>query len=155
MRTHRWDVLSMRWLFLVLVFVMLPAAPASGQVKLDLRGGLFTSGNTLSLGAGLSAPITYRLLLNPTVEYLFIRNRSTLFLSIDMNYNVVARNVHVWMGGGLGVMFVSVDRGSDNTAGLNLIMGLGFPGGSVYPYFQFKGFLSNSSNAQLAFGLRI
>jgi hypothetical protein len=147
--------LGVWWSVLLFCFIVFPLAETSGQVKLDLRGGLFTNGNTLSLGAGLSAPVTGRLFLNPTIEYLFIENTTTLFLSVDMNYNIVTRGVHVWMGGGLGVLFVSVDRGSDNTAGLNLEMGLGFPGGSVYPYFQFKGFLSGSSNAQVAFGLRL
>jgi hypothetical protein len=52
-------------------------------------------------------------------------------------------------------MYVSVNSFSDTNVGLNLLTGaaLGMRE-SVYPYFQIKGFLSKTTNVQLAIGLR-
>ncbi|MEO8167578.1 MAG: hypothetical protein ABI623_04965 [bacterium] len=147
-------------LFLVtcaaIAFIGIANNRSDAQVKGDLRVGFFTSGSNASLGAGLVARIAPNLYLNPMLEYVFINGATGLFMSGDGHYDFhAADNADVWIGGGLGVMYVKVNNFSDTNIGLNLLTGVAFAThASVYPYFQLKGFLSSNTNAQLAIGLR-
>jgi hypothetical protein len=139
--------------------VLIAAANISqsyAQVRGDLRVGYFTNGSDVSLGAGIIGGIAPNLYLNPMVEYIFISGATSLFMSGDGHYDFLIRNDgHVWLGGGLGVMYVSVNSVSETNVGLNLLTGAAFgTRESVYPYFQLKGFFSKTTNAQLAIGLR-
>jgi len=139
--------------------VLIAAANTSqsyAQVRGDLRVGFFTNGSNVSLGAGIIGAIAPNLYLNPMIEYVFVSEGTSLFLSGDGHYDFLIRNdAHVWLGGGLGVQYVKVNSFSDTNVGLNLLTGaaLGMRE-SVYPYFQLKGFLSKTTNVQLAIGLR-
>ena len=139
--------------------VLLAAANTSqsyAQVRGDLRVGFFTNGSNASLGAGIIGRIAPNLYLNPMIEYVFISGATSLFMSGDGHYDFQLReDAHVWLGGGLGVQYVSVNGFSDTNVGLDLLTGVAFAShASVYPYFQLKGFFSKSTNAQLAVGLR-
>lgn len=139
--------------------VLIAAAHTSqsyAQVRGDVRVGFFTNGSNVSLGAGIIGGIAPNLYLNPMIEYVFVSEGTSLFLSGDGHYDFLVRNdAHVWVGGGLGVQYVKVNSFSDTNVGLNLLTGgaLGTRE-SVYPYFQLKGFLSKTTTAQLAIGLR-
>jgi hypothetical protein len=125
-------------------------------VRGDLRVGLFTNGSDVTLGGGIIGGIAPNLYVNPMIEYVFISGATSLFMSADAHYDFpIQHDAHVWLGGGLGVMYVSVNSFSDTNVGLNLLTGaaLGMRE-SVYPYFQIKGFLSKTTNVQLAIGLR-
>jgi uncharacterized membrane protein YdcZ (DUF606 family) len=91
------------------------------------------------------------------IEYVFISGATSLFISGDGHYDFPLRgdDAHVWLGGGLGVQYVSVNGFSDTNVGLNLLTGAALAShASVYPYFQLKGFFSKTTTAQLAVGLR-
>ncbi|MBP1655816.1 MAG: hypothetical protein H6Q31_417 [Bacteroidetes bacterium] len=139
--------------------VLIAAAHTSqsyAQVRGDVRVGFFTNGSNVSLGAGIIGGIAPNLYLNPMIEYVFVSEGTSLFLSGDGHYDFPIRNdAHVWLGGGLGVQYVKVNSFSDTNVGLNLLTGaaLGMRE-SVYPYIQLKGFLSKTTTAQLAIGLR-
>jgi hypothetical protein len=126
------------------------------QVRGDLRVGFFTNGSNASLGAGILGRIAPNLYLNPMIEYVFISGATSLFISGDGHYDFHVRDdANVWLGGGLGVQYVSVNGFSDTNVGLDLLTGVAFATrASVYPYFQLKGFFSKTTNAQLAIGLR-
>ena len=139
--------------------VLIAAATTSqsyAQVRGDLRVGFFTNGSNASLGAGIIGRIAPNLYLNPMIEYVFISGATSLFMSGDGHYDFQLRDdAHVWLGGGLGVQYVSVDGFSETNVGLDLLTGVAFAShASVYPYFQVKGFFSKSTNVQLAVGLR-
>jgi hypothetical protein len=142
-----------------MVIVLIAATSTSqsyAQVRGDLRVGLFTNGSDVTLGAGIIGGIAPNLYLNPMIEYVFISGATSLFLSGDGHYDFQIRNdAHVWLGGGLGVLYVKVNSFSDTNVGLNLLTGAAIgTRESVYPYFQLKGFFSKTTNAQLAIGLR-
>ncbi len=142
-----------------MVIVLIAAANTSqsyAQVRGDLRVGFFTNGSNATLGAGIIGGIAPNLYVNPMIEYVFISGATSLFMSGDGHYDFQIRNdAHVWLGGGLGVMYVSVNSVSETNVGLNLLTGAAFgTRESVYPYFQLKGFFSKTTNAQLAVGLR-
>ncbi len=139
--------------------VLIAAANTSqsyAQVRGDLRAGFFTNGSNASLGAGILGRIAPNLYLNPMIEYVFISGATSLFISGDGHYDFHVRDdANVWLGGGLGVQYVSVNGFSDTNVGLDLLTGVAFAThASVYPYFQLKGFFSKTTNAQLAIGLR-
>ena len=141
------------------VLVLIVAASSSqsdAAVRGDLRVGLFTTGSDVTLGGGIITGIAPNLYINPMIEYVFVSGATSLFMSADGHYDFPIRNdAHVWLGGGLGVMYVSVDNFSDTNVGLNLLTGAALgTRESVYPYFQIKGFLSKTTNVQLAIGLR-
>ena len=78
-------------------------------------------------------------------------------MSGDGHYDFQLRDddAHVWLGGGVGVQYVSVNDFSETNVGLDLLTGIAFAShASVYPYFQLKGFFSKTTTAQLAVGLR-
>lgn len=129
---------------------------SNAQVRGDVRVGFFTNGSNASLGAGILGRIAPNLYLNPMIEYVFISGATSLFMSGDGHYDFhVSDNADIWLGGGLGVQYVKVNDFSDTNVGLNLLTGFAFATkSSVYPYFQLKGFLSKTTNAQLAVGLR-
>jgi len=142
-----------------LALILIAAASSSqsyAQVRGDLRVGLFTNGSDVTLGGGIITGIAPNLYVNPMIEYVFISGATSLFMSLDGHYDFpIRRDAHVWLGGGLGVMYVSVGNFSDTNVGLNLLTGFALgTRESVYPYFQLKGFLSKTNNLQLAIGLR-
>jgi hypothetical protein len=142
-----------------LALVLITAAGSSrsyAQVRGDVRVGLFTNGSDVTLGGGIISGIAPNLYINPMIEYVFISRATALFMSLDGHYDFLIRNdAHAWLGGGLGVMYISVDSFSDTNVGLNLLTGFALgTRESVYPYFQLKGFLSKTNNLQLAIGLR-
>jgi hypothetical protein len=150
---------SKLFLMTCVAIVLIAAASTSqsyAQVRGDLRVGYFTNGSDVSLGAGIIGGIAPNLYLNPMIEYIFISGATSLFMSGDGHYDFLIRDdAHVWLGGGLGVMYVSVNSVSETNVGLNLLTGAAFgTRESVYPYFQLKGFFSKTTNAQLAIGLR-
>lgn len=149
------------YLFLTasLVLALTVAAGSSqsyAQVRGDVRVGLFTEGSDVTLGGGIITGVAPNLFINPMIEYVFISGATSLFMSLDGHYDFPIRtDAHVWLGGGLGVMYISVDSFSDTNVGLNLLTGFALgTRESVYPYFQLKGFLSKTNNLQLAIGLR-
>jgi hypothetical protein len=147
------------FLMTCVALVLIAAASASqaqAQVRGDLRVGFFTNGSDVTLGGGIIAGIAPNLYVNPMIEYVFISGATSLFMSADGHYDFPIRHdAHVWLGGGLGVMYVSVNSFSETNVGLNLLTGAALgTRESVYPYFQLKGFLSKTTNVQLAIGLR-
>ncbi len=150
---------SKLFLMTCVAIVLIAAANTSqsyAQVRGDLRAGFFTNGSNASLGAGILGRIAPNLYLNPMIEYVFISGATSLFISGDGHYDFHVRDdANVWLGGGLGVQYVSVNGSSDTNVGLDLLTGVAFAThASVYPYFQLKGFFSKTTNAQLAIGLR-
>jgi hypothetical protein len=140
----------------ILILTAANTSQSCAQVRGDLRAGFFTNGSNVSLGAGIIGAIAPNLYLNPMIEYVFISGGTGLFMSGDGHYDFQMRNdAHVWLGGGLGVMYVSVNDVSNTNVGLNLLTGAAIGmRETVYPYFQLKGFLSKTTNVQLAIGLR-
>ena len=142
----------------VAIALIAAASPSqsNAQVLGDLRVGFFTNGSNATLGAGIIRGIARNLYVNPMIEYVFMSGATSLFFSGDGHYDfMIHDHAHVWLGGGLGVLYVSVNSVSETNVGLNLLAGAAWgQRESVYPYFQLKGFFSKTTNAQLAIGLR-
>lgn len=149
------------YILVILLSQLLSLSNLSAQTKTNnhfgFRMGVYTDGSDLFLGGDYLTPINNDIDFNPNIEYIFIDGGNFLSFNFDAIYNFPRnRNLFIWAGGGLGLLYVDPDRGDANTdLGVNLLSGLGFvTSGSLLPYLQAKLILSDNSNFVIGFGLR-
>jgi hypothetical protein len=143
----------------VLLWAALAPAPASADPVFGVRGGIYADAGDPFLGAeALIRMGRSRWVFDPNVEYVFSEGVTYWTLNGDFVHEFRRQRGHYfWAGGGLAV--VSLDpkdgNGDGNTdVGVNLLGGVGFPGGGVTPYIQVKAILKDGSELVLAAGIR-
>lgn len=131
---------------------------AQYRVRGGIRTGIYNNSNSIFLGGEIIAPIGNRWDINPNIEYVFVPHYTYATFNADFVYfaPLDVRNVFIWGGGGLGLVYENPDGPSDGTTnpGINLLGGIGFRAGNVIPYIQPKIILKNDSEFVLGFGLR-
>ncbi len=153
---------------------LLAASDMRAQIQPDARLGLYTNGGNFSIGAGVAVPIKIpafgTLIINPTVDYLFISgtagsSATSIFGHADVAYqfDIAKSPISPYAGAGLLIAFstVSVDvpfggrqTQSSTSAGLNLFGGAELPVGPVAIYIQGKLLISSGTNFQIGSGVR-
>jgi hypothetical protein len=142
--------------------VALAAASQSGPalaagVSGDLRAGFYFDSERAHIGGGIVAPISRsgHWYINPNLE-MALSDVSDLFaLSADVEYTFNSQpSLLFWVGGGPSLLIEDAPGGSDTSAGLNLIFGLGGRRGPVRPFGQFKAVLADDSEIVLTGGIR-
>ncbi len=153
---------------------LLAASDMRAQIQPDARLGLYTNGGNFSIGAGVAVPIKIpafgTLIINPTVDYLFISgtagsSATSIFAHADVAYqfDIAKSPISPYAGAGLLIAFstVSVDvpfggrqTQSSTSAGLNLFGGAELPVGPVAIYVQGKLLISSGTNFQIGSGVR-
>ncbi|KER11142.1 MAG: hypothetical protein HY22_00275 [[Candidatus Thermochlorobacteriaceae] bacterium GBChlB] len=157
------------------------ATSASAQLKPDVRLGIYTNGGNFSAGAGLAIPIKIpafgTLVINPTVDYLFISSAAgssatSIFGHADVAYQfkLSSSPITPYAGAGFLIAFstVSVEvptfgfggggserqTSSSTSFGFNLFGGAEFPVGPLAIYAQGKLLISSGTNFQIGSGVR-
>jgi len=142
---------------LVLGFIGLPST-SSADVDADLRAAIYTDENAVGIGAGLLTGVGHsrEWFFNPNVEAAFDDEENLVTLNGDVHYDFAhTHDVTFWLGGGPALVMTDPERGdSDTDAGLNLLTGLGDMDGSVRPYAQLRGLISDENQLVLAGGIR-
>jgi hypothetical protein len=147
----------------ILVFVafgFLFSSRAEADIKPGIRAGAYFDAGGFFIGGDILAKISNRWYFNPNVEYVFGDGADLLTANFDIHYDLrtSAKNLYVWVGGGLAVIHTDPDNDrieGDTDPGLNLLMGVGFPfgGGKVF-FIQPKAIIADNSDFSIAFGLR-
>jgi hypothetical protein len=141
------------------IAISMLAAPSAQAVDGDLRAALYTDENAVGVGAGILAGMgnSQSWFFNPNVEAAFGDDEDVISLNGDVHYDFAdTKDVTFWMGGGPAVVVSQPDGDgdSDTDAGLNLLTGLGDKDGSLRPYAQVRGLISDESEVVLAGGIR-
>ncbi len=131
---------------------------AQNRVRGGIRTGIYSNSNSIFLGGEIIAPIGSRWNINPNIEYVFVPHYTYATFNADFVYfaPVDVRNLYIWGGGGLGLVYENPNGPSDGTTnpGINLLGGIGFQAGNIIPYIQPKIILKNDSEFVLTFGIR-
>lgn len=137
---------------------LLMAPQSRAGVDGDLRAALYTDQEAVGVGAGILTGVgdSHSWFFNPNVEAAFGDEENVVSLNGDVHYDFAdTKDVTFWMGGGPALVMSDPDEGnSDTNAGLNLLTGLGDKDGSVRPYAQLRGLISDDSEVVLAGGIR-
>jgi hypothetical protein len=132
------------------------SAMASG-VDTDIRAGVYTDADAVGFGAGVLTPVSsdHRWFFNPNLEVGFGDRENLIAMNGDFHYDFSQTNsVSVWMGAGPAVLITDPSEGNSRTdVGLNLLTGVGAKSGSVRPFGQLKGIVSDNSQVVLQGGL--
>jgi hypothetical protein len=153
-------VLNRGFLWSLAIAMSLLAAPSvQAGVDGDLRAALYTGEDAVGVGAGVLTGIgnNRSWYFNPNVEAAFGDEEDVVSLNGDVHYDFAdTKDVTFWMGGGPAVVVTHPDGDgdSDTDAGLNLLTGLGDKDGSVRPYAQIRGLISDENEVVLAGGIR-
>ena len=134
------------------------ATRASAAVNADVRAGVIMDQSQVGVGAGVITPFTndHRWYFNPNLELSTGSGRSQVAMNGDVHYDISQReNMSVWMGAGPAVLVRNPEVGDTQTAmGVNLLTGIGGTKGSVRPFGQLKGVVSDNSEVVLQGGIR-
>jgi hypothetical protein len=127
-------------------------------VDADVRAALYSDEAAFGLGAGLLTNVgdSHEWFFNPNVEAAFDDDRDLITVNGDFHYDFAENgDVTFWAGGGPAIVRSDPDLGdSDTDLGLNLLTGLGDVDGSVRPYAQLRGLVSDENELVLAGGIR-
>jgi len=141
----------------LLTVLPLSAQRKSSNVTLGVRTGVYFDPTDLLLGAEILVPLASSLYLNPNIEYVLVDGGTMATFNMDGHYDLpVGGTPYLWVGGGLGLVYVDPDGPVDGEIhpGLDILFGIGFDAGPVIPYSQFKAFVGDDSMISIAFGLR-
>ncbi len=122
-----------------------------------VRTGLYTKQEQPFAGVELVVPLGHDLWANPNAEYVFGDGRTFMTFNMDFHYDFYShRRAFVWVGAGLGVVYVNPTGPppSSTDVAANFLAGVGLSGGPVIPYVQVKVIAKGDTEAVLAFGLR-
>lgn len=144
--------------FPLMIASLMMASPSAG-VDGDLRAALYTDDDAVGVGAGILAGVadSHSWFFNPNVEAAFGDDANIMSLNGDVHYDFAdTEDVTFWLGGGPAVIMTDPegDGDSDTDAGLNLLTGLGDKDGSIRPYAQLRGLISDENEVVLAGGIR-
>jgi hypothetical protein len=133
------------------------SAMASG-VDTDIRAGVYTDADAVGFGAGVLTPVSSdrRWYFNPNLEVGFGDRENLIAMNGDFHYDFSqSSSMSVWMGAGPAFLITDPSEGNSRTdVGLNLLTGVGAKNGSVRPFGQLKGIVSDNSQVVLQGGLR-
>ena len=139
--------------------LMLLTAPASSRASVDgdVRAGVMTNSDGVGLGAGILTPIgdrNYRWYANPNAE-VAVSGDNLVSLNGDFHYDVSHQSTtSVWVGAGPALIMQDHHGDNETNLGMNLLAGMGKTRGSMRPYGQFKGVISDNSGVALMGGIR-
>lgn len=110
----------------------------------------------LGIGVQVGIPVARRVELYPSFDYLFVDPGSLWSANLDFKYRV-GRDDAGWLyvGSGLSIETRSVSGLSETDPGLNLILGAEPLRGTVHPFLELRGKLSDRSTFQIAGGFNI
>ena len=139
---------------------ILGAVSNGAAMDTDLRAGVYTDSEAIGVGAGLLTQVgsTSRWFFNPNVEIAFGDEENLVGLNGDFHYDFYSSansGMSAWLGGGPAVLMSNPDAGDTQTdLGLNVLAGLGGNGGTVRPFAQVKGIITDESQVVLQGGIR-
>jgi len=134
------------------------ARPAQAAVDVDVRAGFYVDAEAFGVGAGLLSPLgsSHHWFFNPNLEVAFGDNANLVLLNGDVHYDFAGNSkMSMWIGAGPALLMTDPDGGdSDTNLGLNVFTGITGTGGSVRPFAQLKGVVSDNSEVVLQGGVR-
>jgi hypothetical protein len=133
------------------------ARPAAAEVDVDLRAGVYMDAEAFAVGAGLLSPLgSHNWFFNPNLEIAFGDNANMVSLNGDIHYDFAgSSSMSMWLGAGPALLVRDPDGGSSDTnLGLNVFTGITGTRGSVRPFAQLKGVVSDNSEVVLQGGIR-
>jgi hypothetical protein len=134
----------------------LSTAPAAAIDK-DVRAAAYLDSDAFGFGAGLLSPIGSegRWFFNPNLE-LALGDADRFAVNGDFHYDFgYDSGLSMWLGGGPAILVTDPDVGDSRTdLGLNLLTGIGGTRGSVRPFGQVRGVISEDSEVVLQGGIR-
>ena len=153
------NFLSWGLVFTLMFASLIMAPPSRAGVDGDLRAALYTDDDAVGVGAGILTGVadSHSWFFNPNVEAAFGDDASIVSLNGDVHYDFAdTEDVTFWLGGGPALIMTDPegDADSDADAGLNLLTGLGDKDGSIRPYAQLRGLISDENELVLAGGIR-
>ena len=146
----------LRW-GLLMVVVWGFATPADTRTLLGFRFGFYAESEDAFLGAEALVPLRRGWFLNPNVENVFAEGVTFVTFNVDVHYDLpVQAPYSIWVGGGLAVLYRNPEgrAPADTDVGINVLFGLGWHRGNLYPYVQGKVILSDEAELVLGLGLR-
>lgn len=138
-------------LLLATTMLFAPVTAEAQAVNWGVRGGYNFDAEEPFFGVEAIFPISRsipNLYFNPNVEHVF-GDDSFTSLNADVHYDFDAGNGFWWIGAGAAAIF-----GDDSDFGLNVITGYGVRRGSIIPYLQLKGVISDDNQIQVGGGVR-
>ena len=135
------------------------AGVSHAHTDVELRGGYYSDVDEGFVGGGLLTSMGSGWDFNPNLEWVLVENADYMTVNGDVHYDFTRDSSApaVWAGGGVALLHTETDGPrsvSDTDLGMNLFGGIGAKHGSVRPFFQVKGTLSDESETSLALGLR-
>jgi hypothetical protein len=149
--------------FAVLALVALGMIAAAGTARAamtaDVRAGLYPNADAVSLGGGVLTGVgdSGRWFFNPNLDVAMGDRRNVVAMSGDFHYDVATRgHTQFWMGAGPAVLVSDWKDvpSSETHLGINVLTGLGAKSGTVRPFAQLRGTMSNDSQVTLSGGVR-
>ncbi|HET9887972.1 MAG TPA: hypothetical protein VFR10_10700 [bacterium] len=138
---------------------LLLAPQSRAGVDGDVRAAMYTDNEAVGVGAGLLTGIgdSHSWFFNPNVEAAFGDEADVMSLNGDVHYDFAdTKDITFWLGGGPALVMSNPEGNgdTDTDAGLNLLTGLGDKDGSIRPYAQVRGLISDENEVVLAGGIR-
>jgi hypothetical protein len=145
--------------FLMLVASLFFVPQSRAGVDGDVRAAMYTDNDAVGLGAGILTGMgdSHSWFFNPNVEAAFGDERDVMSFNGDVHYDFAdTKEITFWLGGGPALVMSNPEGNgdTDTDAGLNLLTGLGDKDGSVRPYAQVRGLISDENEVVLAGGIR-
>jgi hypothetical protein len=134
------------FLGMVVLFAGVCQAGSLGPIQPGIRAGYYDDTEDFFVGADAKFSVLM-LSANPSIEYIFVDGGTLMTFNADALFNVLKLPaITGWIGGGVGLMYVSPDEGDSSTDGLfNVIAGAGFSG-PLNPYLMAKWVFSDKSD---------
>jgi hypothetical protein len=136
---------------------LVPSMASAEESLFGVRFGYYAHSDHAFAGAEYLVPVAHRIEFNPNVEYVFADGLTYMTFNGDFHYDFPSRRrAFVWLGAGLGLVYVDPKGPSPSNTDVaaNFIGGVGLSRGPVIPYFQFKLIAKGDTEAVFAFGLR-
>jgi len=145
---------------LAVVLTLLTAARTSyARVDGDVRAGVYPNADAVSVGGGVLTTLgsSSAWHFNPNVEVAMGDREDIVAMSGDVHYDfATGRPTAFWMGAGPAVLMTdhAGTGGFETDLGVNVLAGVGAKRGSVRPFGQLRGTMSDQSQVTLAGGIR-
>ena len=141
--------------FLGYIFSSNPVQAQAG-IKLNVRGGYYKEQKKPYIGGGINVKII-SITFAPNIEYVFVDSGQYYTLNLDGHFNIVSPpGTSLWLGGGLGRLYVKPDGGETSKKTVyNFYGGFGLDALPLDPYIQAKFILSKNLTTQLVLSVGI
>ncbi len=146
-------------LALVALGAIVAASTAAAAVTADVRAGLYPNADAVSVGGGVLTNLgdSDRWFFNPNLDVAMGDRRNIVAMSGDFHYDIPTHGtMSFWMGAGPAVLVSDWkdESTSETHLGINVLTGLGAKRGSVRPFAQLRGTMSDDSQVALSGGVR-